>query len=100
MNAFVWHLIETKRFEDAILYSDKGIKLHPDNNLGYAYLAHSYLFTNKYYKAIKLYTDYLNRKAEDPTSLKSMLQSDFDFFQKNGFDKILVGKAMKDLKMN
>ena len=100
LNAFVWYLIETKRFEDAILYSDKGIKLHPDNNLGYAYLAHSYLFTNKYDKAIKLYTDYLNRKAEDPTSLKSMLQSDFDFFQKNGFDKILVGKAMKDLKMN
>jgi CubicO group peptidase (beta-lactamase class C family) len=99
MNAFAWHLIETKRFDESILYLKRELELVPDDHTAMDYLAHCYLFKNDYNKAIVLYNDYLGKQVEDSSSLKDMLKWEFDFFQKKGFDKALIKKAKMELNL-
>lgn len=97
--SFAWHLIETKRFDEAILYLNRELELVPDENTATDYLAHCYLFKNEYNKAIKLYNEYLNKKVDDQVSLKDNLKWEFDFFKKNGFDKTLIEKVKAAVKL-
>ncbi|MES2133895.1 MAG: serine hydrolase [Bacteroidota bacterium] len=99
MISFGWHLIETKRFDEAILYLNRELELVPDDNTATGYLAHCYLFKSEYDKAIKLYKAYLGEKVDDQASLKDNLKWEFDFFEKNGFDKAIIEKAKSELKL-
>jgi CubicO group peptidase (beta-lactamase class C family) len=99
INTFGWHLLETKRFDEAIAYISRGIELEPDDIAARGNLAHCYLFKNEYEKAIQLYKAHLAQKSGDESSLKAMIKQDFNFFRKNGFDKVLIGKASTALKL-
>ena len=99
MISFGWHLIETKRFDTAILYLNKELELVPNDNTAKDYLAHCYLFKNEYNTAIKLYKEFLDKKVDDPASLKDNLKWEFDFFEKNGFDKTVIEKVKNELKL-
>lgn len=98
INNFGWHLLETKRFNEAIVYLNRGTALEPNDNSARINLAHSYLFNNEHEKAIKLYKACVEEKT-DGQSLKDTIKQDFDFFRKNGFDKVLVEKAAKELAL-
>jgi len=98
INNFGWHLLETKRFKEAIVYLNRGTALEPSDNSAKINLAHSYLFNNENEKAIKLYKACVEEKA-DGQSLKDTIKQDFDFFKKKGFDKVLVEKAAKELAL-
>ncbi len=93
INAFAWHLLETKRFDEAIAYLNRGLALEPNDITAAVYLAHCFLFKNEYDKAITLYKGYFGAKKEDQASLKEMIKQDFESFQRNGFDRALVKKA-------
>lgn len=99
INTFGWHLLETKRFDEAITYLNRGIALEPDDIAAKGNLAHCYLFKNEYDKAIALYKSYLAQKPNEEASLKTMIKQDFDFFRKNGFDNALMDKASIALQL-
>ena len=99
MNAFGWHLIETKRFDQAIEYISRGIVLEPNEISAKLNLAHCYLFKNENDQAIQLYKAYLAQNPKDESSFKAMIKQDFDYFRKIGFDKILMDKASAALKL-
>jgi CubicO group peptidase (beta-lactamase class C family) len=98
INNFGWHLLETKRFEEAILYLTRGTALEPNDASAKINLAHSYLFNNEYAKAIKLYKACLEINI-DNQSPKDTIKQDFDFFRKKGFDKVLIERAAKELAL-
>ncbi|MCX6243164.1 MAG: serine hydrolase [Bacteroidetes bacterium] len=99
LNAFGWHLLETKRFDEAILYLNRGIELEPNENGVLNNLAHCYLFKNEYDKAIKLYKEFIAKGINEQASQKNLIKEDFAFFLKNGFDKVLIAKATAELKL-
>jgi tetratricopeptide (TPR) repeat protein len=99
INSFGWHLLETKRFDEAIMYLNRGIELSPNDINARGNLAHCYLFKNEYDKAVQLYKAYLAQKPTDEASLKMMIKQDFDFFRKNKFDTVVMDKVSKALKL-
>jgi CubicO group peptidase (beta-lactamase class C family) len=99
LNAFGWHLLETKRFAEAILYLNRATELEPNDNGAINNLAHSYIFNNQYDKAIKLYQEFIAKSPNDQAAQKTLIKDDFAYFIKKGFDKVLIEKATADLKL-
>lgn len=99
MNSFGWHLLESKRFAEAILFFRRGIELEPNDNGIINNLAHCYLFNNEYDKAIKLYQEFIAKAPNEQVAQKNTIKDDLTYFQKNGFDKIQIAKATADLKL-
>ena len=90
---FGWHLLENKRFDEAIQLMLIGILKDPSDIASSRNLAHCYLFKNEYKKAIDIYIT-LNSK-EDKVTLKEELL----YFKTKGFDKALIEKALKELNI-
>lgn len=99
LNAFGWHLLETKRFSQAIVYLSRAAELEPDDNSAINNLAHACLFNNEYEKAIKLYQLFIAKVPNDQAAQKTLIKDDFAYFQKNGFDKIVIAKATAALNL-
>ncbi|MEP7371873.1 MAG: serine hydrolase [Chitinophagaceae bacterium] len=99
LNAFGRHLLETKRFDEAILFLNRGMELEPDSNDAINNLAHCYLFKSEYDKAIKLYKEVIAKGLNEQTSQKNSIKEDFAFFLKNGFAEDLMAKASAELKL-
>ena len=99
LNAFGWHLLETKRFAEAILYLNRATELEPGDNGAINNLAHGHLFNHEYEKAIKLYQDFIAKTPNDQAAQKTIIKDDFAYFQKIGFDKILIAKVTAELKL-
>ncbi|MFZ4548335.1 MAG: serine hydrolase [Bacteroidales bacterium] len=99
LNAFGWHLLETKRFAEAILFLNRATELEPNDNGAKNNLAHAYLFNNEYRKAIKLYQEFITKAPNDQAAQKTIIKDDFAYFLKNGFDETLIVKATADLKL-
>jgi CubicO group peptidase (beta-lactamase class C family) len=99
ISSFGWHLLEARRFDEAILFLKRGIALEPDDIAARVNLAHGYLFKQEYEKAIELYKACLVQQPGDERSLKALLKQDIDFFKKNGFDGALIKRAIAELKL-
>jgi len=99
LNNFGWHLLETKRFDEAIAYLSRGIELEPNDIAAFGNLAHCFLFKNEFEKAIQLYYSFLAKKPADETYLKSTIKMDFGYFRAKGFDKALMDKATSALRL-
>ncbi len=99
INSFGWHLLEEKRFDDAILYLNRGIQLEPNDFAVRINLGHAYLFKHEYDKALQLYKASMNLKPNSKSSSKSMIIQDFDYLKKIGFDKTLIDKAGIELNL-
>ncbi len=93
------HLLENKRFDEAVMYLVRATELEPEDLAAWCTLAHSFLFRNEYDKALKLYRTYLEKQINEQSSFKSMLKQDFDFFKKNGFDKAKIERVLAELKL-
>jgi len=99
LNSFGWHLLESKRFADAIVFFKRGIELEPNENGIVNNLAHCYLFNNEYDKAIKLYHEFIDKTPSEQAAQKDIIKNDLAYFQKIGFDKIQIAKATADLAL-
>jgi CubicO group peptidase (beta-lactamase class C family) len=99
LNAFGWHLLETKRFAEAILYLNRSKELEPNDNGAINNLAHAYLFNNEYDKAIKLYQEFIAKAPNEQAGQKDIIKNDFAYFQKIGFDRSPIAKVTYDLKL-
>ncbi len=99
LNAFGWHLLETTRFAEAILYLNRATELEPNDIGAINNLAHSYLFNNEYEKAIKFYQEFIAKTPNDQATQKNIIKNDFAYFQKVGFNKILIAKVTGKLKL-
>ncbi len=98
-NDIGWNLLENKHFTDATSYLKRGSELHP-KSLGIEInLAHSYLFSNNYEKALTIYKTHFNEKINKEYTWKKMMQEDFVFFKNNRLDKTVMDKAIADLKL-
>jgi CubicO group peptidase (beta-lactamase class C family) len=93
------HLLETKQYDKAINFLNRGLVLEPGNLPVTLNLAHTYLFKNEYEKAIKLYKENLNKEVSPGSPVKDFLKEDFVYFKKTGFDKSLMDKVLADLKL-
>jgi CubicO group peptidase (beta-lactamase class C family) len=98
LNAFGWHLMETKRIDEAIKYLNRGITLSPDDVNLKINLAHCYLFNNENARAIALYKTLIERDRKDEVS--KIIKDDFEYMVKNGFDKTLIENVKKALNIN
>jgi CubicO group peptidase (beta-lactamase class C family) len=99
LNNFGWHLLETKRYNEAITFLSRGIELEPNDIPAFGNLAHCFLFTNEYEKAIQMYNVFLAKKPDEAAYFKSTIKQDFDYFRGKGFDKALMDKATADLHL-
>jgi CubicO group peptidase (beta-lactamase class C family) len=99
LNSFGRHLLETKRYDEAIVYLGRAIELEPQDIPAQGNLAHSYLFKNDYDKAVKLYRDILTKEVVPGSPFREILKQDFVLFKNNGFDKSLMDKVFADLKL-
>ncbi len=99
INSLSWHLLENKQYLQAIQYLKRGIVLAPDEQSLTMNLAHSHLFNNEYDKAINLYAKQLNAPLKANESFKEIINQDFLFFKKNGFNKKLMSQVLADLKL-
>ncbi|MES2649855.1 MAG: serine hydrolase [Bacteroidota bacterium] len=99
LNNFGWHLLETKRFANAILYLKRATVLEPNDYSAINNLAHAYLFNNNYERAIKCYQDFISKAPNDQAAQKKLIKDDFDYFLKTGLDKTLIAKAGSELKL-
>lgn len=93
LSSFGWHLLETKRFDEAIVYLTRGIKLEPNDNGAINNLAHCYLFKEDYAKAIGLYKEFISKVPNEQVAQKNIIKEDFLYFLKKGFDKNIIDKA-------
>src|SRR6187431_1710062 len=55
-NSIGWNFLENKKFEEAIQYLQRGLKLYPHSLLLKGNLAHTYLFSGKYKDAVQIYS--------------------------------------------
>ena len=97
--SFGWHLLEAKKYDEAIVYLNWGIELTPDDITARNYLAHCYLFKNEYAKAVKLYKTNINKDGNDLSFVKAMIKQDLEFFKRKGFEKALIEKVFVELKL-
>ena len=74
LNSFGWHLLETKRFAEAILYLKRATALEPNDNSAINNLAHAYLFNNEYEKAIKFYQAFISKAPNEQIASKKTYQ--------------------------
>ncbi len=99
LNAFGWHLLETRRFDEAIFYLNRGRELEPNDHGLMLNLAHCYLFKNDYDQAIQLYKEFIDKGLNEQAIQKNTIKEDFAYFIKNGFDKVLIAKATVELNL-
>lgn len=95
-SVFGRHLLETKNYGKAIDFLSKGIASEPSDSLLVKDLAHSYLFTGDFAKAIELYRQYL-KSGHTVSELSKSLKDDFEYFRKEGFDHAVIKKASEML---
>lgn len=98
LNGFGWHLLETKRFDEAINYLNKGLKASPDDINGKINLAHCYLFKNEYDKALTLYKTLIGQDQKE--TVKPTIKTDFEYLSTKGLDRTLMEKTKKELNIN
>ena len=99
LEAFGWHLLDTKRYREAIPYLNRSLTLEPDNYTAMADLAHCYLFLNEYENAIGLYQAFIAKGSTDQAAQKTIIKEQFEYFGKKGFNKVLMAKAAAELKL-
>lgn len=98
-NDIGWSFLENKKFTDAEKYFTRGLELYPQSFAIKINLAHSYLFSNKYDKAISIYKTNMNENITKDISWKKMMQEDFMFFKNTKLDKTLMDKVVAELKL-
>ncbi len=94
-----WAFLENKNFYEANACLKRGLELHPRSLMIEMNLAHSFLFNNDYAAALKIYTSHLNETVTTDIKWQDMIQSDFVFFNHNGFDKSLMDRVFADLRL-
>lgn len=92
------HLLETKNYDKAIGFLSKGLASEPSDSSLVKDLAHSYLFTGDFTKAIELYRQYL-KSGHTGNELSKSLKDDFEYFRKAGFDHSVIKKASEILSL-
>jgi CubicO group peptidase (beta-lactamase class C family) len=93
------HLLENREIDKAINFLNRGLALEPNNIVVSVNLAHSYLFSNEYDKAIKLYSENISKNIAEGYSVKDDIKQSFISFKKKGFDSALMDKVMAELKI-
>lgn len=99
LNGIAWHLLEQRQFSEAQSYLNRGLQLNPGDLILLGNLAHTYLFSNNYPAALDIYKSHLKEKIDGTYTWDKMVQDDFLFFKRNGFDTALMNKVFADLKL-
>jgi CubicO group peptidase (beta-lactamase class C family) len=99
INAFGWHLLETKRFAAAVNYLSRGSALWPNDSYLKIRLAHGYLFGNEAQKAIDLYKKAILQAGKEAGDVKLSITDNFEQFAKLGLNTALIAQARKALDL-
>lgn len=94
-----WHLLENKNYEWALGLFKRVKKMEPKELMTDCNMAHCYLFSGNYDKAIKLYKENLDKDVQENRSFKSVIFEDFIYFKQKGFDKTVMDKVVAELKL-
>ena len=99
-NSIGWNFLENKKFDEAFLYLERGLELHPQSLFIKGNLAHVYLFTGKYQSAVEMYRAHVGEDINPGLTWIEMINMDFTFFKNNGFDKSVMERVYADLKLD
>lgn len=95
-----WSFIDNKDYNQAEVYLKRGLQLYPGDLLLESNLAHCYLFTGEYAKALEVYKKYSSQLVSLNYSWETMICSDFDFFRTNKYPLEVIQRATDELKLN
>jgi CubicO group peptidase (beta-lactamase class C family) len=98
-NQIGWVLLENRKYEEAMMYLNRGLKLYPKSLITEGNLAHCYLFLNEYDSALKIYKAHLGENLAQGPSWEEMINQDFTFFKRSGFDQKQMDRVFKDLNL-
>lgn len=98
-NALGWHLIGNKRYPEAISYLHRGLELYPGDLFLLGNLAHGYLFNKQYQAALDIYQAHLGESLNPGFTWQNMIEQDFVFFKRNGFDTAPMDQIFAALKL-
>ena len=98
-NEIGWTFLENKYYAEAIRYLKRGMQLYPNDMLIEKNLAHCYLFTNEYNKALEIYKRSISKIISPGNSYASNIQQDFELFKTKGFPAKIMNKASAELNL-
>jgi tetratricopeptide (TPR) repeat protein len=98
-NDIGWFLLENKKNTEALTYLKRANKLYPKSLIVLGNLAHAYLFTNDFEKALNIYKKHLGTIIDRDYTWNEMVKQDLLFFKKNGYDTTLLDKVFTELKL-
>jgi len=87
-----YYLLFERRFQDAGNYARDGLKLDPDALWIYTNLAHSYLFTNQFDRALEIYYKH-GGKSVQGKYWEQVILDDFDKLRNGGISVMSVGEV-------
>jgi predicted Zn-dependent protease len=97
LNAIGWHLLENKRPADALPYLEHALQSAPGDLILLGNLAHAYLFTDQYSKAVEIYRAHLAETVTKDMSWQDMIRQDFTFFKRAGMDAARMDRVFAAL---
>lgn len=94
-----WHLFENKQYPEAIAYFKRGVQLYPEDVNMDVNLAHMYLFSGEYKKAIAIYKARLKEAVRPDYSGADLIKSDLLYFIEHNGDVKVIDSVFSDLKI-
>jgi len=98
-NGLAWDALEAKDYNSALLYLQRGLKKDSSNLFLLGNLAHTYLFTGNYTKAIEIYKKHLGQNLNNNFSWEEMIKSDFTTLKADGLPIEPMDKVLKELNL-
>jgi D-alanyl-D-alanine-carboxypeptidase/D-alanyl-D-alanine-endopeptidase len=96
-NGLAWSALEVKDYSNAFFYLQQGLKRDSANLFLLGNLAHTYLFTGNYSKAIEIYKKHIGQNLPNYSSWVGMIISDFKTLKADGLPVEPMNKVLKEL---
>jgi CubicO group peptidase (beta-lactamase class C family) len=94
-----WYLFETKKYKESKAYFQRGVALYPQDLRLLMNLAHAYLYSNEYDKAMAIYTAHIKDTFSPGNSWEEQMRTDLVYFKENHYDVKQFDKVFAELKI-
>ncbi|HXC04486.1 MAG TPA: hypothetical protein VNZ86_07015, partial [Bacteroidia bacterium] len=99
LNKAAWNQLVAKDFKGAVASCEEGVKCDSSSLYLQGNLAHSYLLTGQYDKAIAIYRKYLGRDLDPRLSWNNMIKQDFADFRSKGIESEYFDRVLTELNL-
>ncbi len=94
-----WYLFEVKKYNESIVYFKRGLELYPNTPDLLMNMAHVYLYSNEYDKAMAIYKAHIKDTISPGNTWEKQMQSDLQYFKDHHYDMKLFDRVFEELKI-